>query len=317
VLRRRCAFVWTVLGIGSLSGCQIAEGASLSGKEQLGQTQARLAGALTATKPSNNALPVTNGTRSTAHAMPNEEGATKGCPEGSTPFKNFCVDRYEAHLVVRRADGSFVPHPAHERPEKGVRYEARSKAGVMPQAYISREEARAACENSGKRLCSVSEWYSACRGSANTTYPYGQKFESKTCNVNKAHLLSRLYGANPRNWAYAEHFNNPALNQVPGFLAKTGQYSQCTNDSGTYDMVGNLHEWVQDSVDASLPSKVPLQPGIRRAVTRTRGHGIFMGGFFSTMHQHGYGCGFTTIGHEPKYHDYSTGFRCCADPKND
>jgi formylglycine-generating enzyme len=38
-----------------------------------------------------------------------------------------------------------------------------------------------------------------------------------------------------------------------------------------------------------------------------------MGGFYSTHGELGPGCTFTTIAHEPRYHDYSTGFRCCAD----
>jgi hypothetical protein len=38
-----------------------------------------------------------------------------------------------------------------------------------------------------------------------------------------------------------------------------------------------------------------------------------MGGFFSTHEQLGPGCKYVTYAHEPSYHDYSTGFRCCAD----
>ena len=45
-----------------------------------------------------------------------------------------------------------------------------------------------------------------------------------------------------------------------------------------------------------------------------QGKGVFMGGFFSTLNQHGEGCDFVTMAHEPGYHDYSTGFRCCKDP---
>jgi formylglycine-generating enzyme required for sulfatase activity len=78
-------------------------------------------------------------------------------------------------------------------------------------------------------------------------------------------------------------------------------------------MVGNLHEWVSDRVDPSLSRKVQLLPGVRGAIPRNKGHGVFMGGFFSTTAQQGFGCNFTTIGHEPRYHDYSTGFRCCKD----
>ena len=43
------------------------------------------------------------------------------------------------------------------------------------------------------------------------------------------------------------------------------------------------------------------------------GDGMLLGGFFSTGHQHGPGCYYTTVAHLPSYHDYSTGFRCCAD----
>jgi len=45
------------------------------------------------------------------------------------------------------------------------------------------------------------------------------------------------------------------------------------------------------------------------------GNGVFMGGFFSTNGELGPGCKYTTIAHEPAYHDYSTGFRCCATAK--
>jgi formylglycine-generating enzyme len=87
-----------------------------------------------------------------------------------------------------------------------------------------------------------------------------------------------------------DRMNNPALNQVPGTLAKSGEHEGCTNDYGVYDMVGNLHEWVAD------PS------------------GTFQGGYYLDTHLNGDGCTYRTMAHESWYHDYSTGFRCCADP---
>jgi formylglycine-generating enzyme required for sulfatase activity len=84
-----------------------------------------------------------------------------------------------------------------------------------------------------------------------------------------------------------------------------------------YDLVGNLHEWVADPVDYSLPRKIPLRPDIRAKIPKNLGKGIFMGGFYSTTRQHGSGCRFLTPGHGPRYHDYSTGFRCCADLRTD
>lgn len=225
-----------------------------------------------------------------------------------TRVGHVCIDRWEDSLAEE--DGAL--HDPSARPLRGTDYRARSLSGGRPQAYISQVEASAACANAGKRLCTLREWYAACRGPQRTTYPYGARFVRGRCNVGKAHLLSMVAGTNPLRWRYAEDFNNPALDREPGFLAQTGAYSGCTNGYGAFDMVGNLHEWVSDRVDGSLPRKIPLRAGIRARVPVDRGHGVFMGGFFSTTNQHGRGCNFITIAHGPTYHDYSTGFRCCT-----
>jgi len=86
--------------------------------------------------------------------------------------------------------------------------------------------------------------------------------------------------------------NDPALGQVEGALSKTGDHAQCVNGYGVFDMVGNLHEWV--ATDASLP------------------HGTFAGGYYLDTSQNGDGCNYRTVAHAHDYHDYSTGFRCCA-----
>jgi formylglycine-generating enzyme required for sulfatase activity len=83
--------------------------------------------------------------------------------------------------------------------------------------------------------------------------------------------------------------NDPQLNRLSGTVAATGSHAQCTNDYGVYDMVGNVHEWVDDP------------------------EGTFLGGFYLDTHQLGDGCNYRTPGHDVYYHDYSTGFRCCAD----
>ncbi|HYJ09400.1 MAG TPA: SUMF1/EgtB/PvdO family nonheme iron enzyme [Polyangiaceae bacterium] len=237
--------------------------------------------------------------------------ARQACPVEMVLSGGACMDRYEAHLLVEGGDGKLSTHPAEQRPPR-ARVLAASRAGVKPQAYISQVEAAAACQNAGKRLCSLSEWYGACTSSGEQTYPYGASYQAGRCNVGKPHLLSLLHGANPRGWSYAD-FNDPALAAKPGFLALAGEYQGCVSSSGVHDLVGNLHEWVADRVDRSLPRKLPLPAVIERRIGRTTGNGIFMGGFFSTLNEHGSGCKFVTAAHEPRYHDYSTGFRCCQD----
>jgi sulfatase modifying factor 1 len=226
----------------------------------------------------------------------------------------FCIDRWEATLDLDVGDGAPTPHDPAVVPEPGPRYVARSSPGVFPQGYVNRLVAAAACENAGKRLCDLREWYRACTGPQGWTYPYGPTGKRGLCNTAKPHLLGQLFGNDPRVWKYDEHFNSPELLRTPGYLAKTGEYPQCASAEGVHDLVGNLHEWVADRVDHELPHKIPLNAEIERKIDKNLGHGIFMGGFFSTTSEHGQGCRFLTPGHEPKYHDYSTGFRCCRDP---
>ncbi len=225
----------------------------------------------------------------------------------------FCIDRYEAHLLERTPSGREIAHSPYERPRRGGTYVARSLVEVVPQAYVSRIEASDACRNAGKRLCALVEWHRACSGPKRDTYPYGPEERSGWCNTGRPHVLAQLFGRDPRRWSYEDHFNSPRLNREGGQLALTGAHPRCTNDWGVYDMVGNLHEWVSDRVDWTLPQKITLRADIQARIDDNFGKGIFMGGFYSTTDQHGPGCLFLTPGHGPRYHDYSTGFRCCAD----
>jgi formylglycine-generating enzyme required for sulfatase activity len=225
----------------------------------------------------------------------------------------FCIDRWEAHLVRIADGGKQGAHPHYLRPERGVHYEARSAAHVFPQAYITRPEAERACKAAGKRLCGLYEWRSACQGSTGNRYPWGNQLEAGRCNHQKDHVLPRFFGNDPARWT-SDVFNSPKMNQEPGFLAKSGAYERCATPTGIHDLVGNLHEWVSDTVNARFVEMLAHEPVNRDDQPWSRGNGVFLGGFYSTRAQHGPGCWFTTIAHEPRYHDYSIGFRCCADP---
>ena len=115
------------------------------------------------------------------------------------------------------------------------------------------------------------------------------------------------------NQRHSTWFNSPRLNQEPGYLAKSGEHSECVTAEGLYDMVGNLHEWVSTMVDDEFVENMENEDVARDDQPWHYGNGMFLGGFYSTDAQHGPGCYYTTIAHEPRYHDYSTGFRCCAD----
>jgi Sulfatase-modifying factor enzyme 1 len=201
----------------------------------------------------------------------------------------FCVDRWEASLVEIAPDGTERVHSPY-MPVGDARVRAVSRPGVYPQGYISAVEASRACAAAEKRLCQPMEWRKACVGPDPTVWGYGTKREARRCNDHGKSPVALVFGADAYHGRRAwERLNSPMLNQLDGTLAKTGEHSGCTNGYGVYDMVGNLHEWVAD------PS------------------GTFYGGFYQDTRTHGEGCTYVTNAHKASYHDYSTGFRCCAD----
>lgn len=260
---------------------------------------------------------VTSGTKSSAALMSpaamlphtptaSAEPIRPSCPAEMVQLDGFCIDRYEAQLVT--AQGKRLPH--NQRPPEGGDYRASSQAGVRPQGYISRDEATTACANAGKRLCDLTEWRRACQGTERRVFPYGMRAQPGRCNHGKTHLPTTLFGPLPQ-WSYEAHFNNPRLNVEPGFLAKTGAHRGCASSDGVYDLVGNLHEWVSDPVTPVLMTRFVRDKISRLDQPWRSGHGLFVGGFYSTSHEHGLGCYYVTVAHPPSYHDYSTGFRCC------
>ncbi|MDI1448350.1 SUMF1/EgtB/PvdO family nonheme iron enzyme [Polyangium sp. 6x1] len=316
---------FTLLATGALAACRSSEDKPAGGNAAPSTTEAVPAGS---TVPVVAVTVAEAGTEAEAGAEADaapaaiaDAGADAEADGGSPPpvcpsemFKmgRSCVDRWEGHLATKTADGVTTPWPHYDRPEKGTFYVAMSGAGFYPQAYISRVEAAEACGHAGKRLCSRAEWTRACKGSKGYRYPYGNKGQRGACNTGKIHLLEKFYGRSRGAWTY-EVFNDPKLDREPGFLAKSGEYETCGSDEGAFDMVGNLHEWVSDAVDSDIEDVLARDEVERKKQPWKVGNGIFMGGFFSTTLEHGPGCSFTTIAHEPAYHDYSTGFRCCMD----
>lgn len=242
-----------------------------------------------------------------AHPAPIQQPVARGHrvpvperPPGSACFENqalidgrFCIDKYENYLVEIDDRGDEQTHSPYEMVGDKL-VAARVAPDVVPQAYISQVQARDACENSGKRLCKPDEYVRACRGPKKSDfYPYGgTQRKPGWCNEGKGSFVALAYGMNFAKITY-EDFNDPKLDQMPNGLARTGAYPRCVSPEGLYDMVGNLDEWVDEE---------------------SRGHGRFRGGWYGDAEHNGPGCYYVTSAHEPTYHDYSTGFRCCADP---
>ena len=148
----------------------------------------------------------------------------------------------------------------------------------IPAFKVSWFEAKAACEQAGKRLCREDEWLSACQHAAaqdddgdgefaddlieGSAYPYGDFHDEGRC------------------W---DDHEQPEFRPV-----YTGEMPGCTTPAGVWDLTGNVEEWAGDTPERA----------------------VLLGGAWDTSEDHArcyrrndsFGAGYSSL---------RTGFRCC------
>lgn len=137
------------------------------------------------------------------------------------------IERYAKPLFCE--DGMNlvdVPPSESDRPFFKVcidAYEYPNTKGARPRGNVSFDEAREFCEAQGKRLCTAEEWQYACSGVEGYTYPYGWVFEEHVCNTDGAKNIE-----------------------------VSGHRHRCVSKYGSYDMTGNIFEWVVGENDRPM-----------------------------------------------------------------
>jgi protein-disulfide isomerase/peroxiredoxin len=157
---------------------------------------------------------------------------------------------------------------------------AASKAGAQVYRGVSWYDAKTACEAAGKRLCTESEWLSACTGTLPTDGDRNGIYSDET-------IVGQLYGygSDWHSGSCADSRNPDAAGDI---LA--GNHPKCKAASGAYDMVGNVKEWV---------GLTPADAGVK-------------GGSYTSGESAR--CGYYRDDLSPWVQDPTIGFRCCSGP---
>jgi formylglycine-generating enzyme required for sulfatase activity len=138
-----------------------------------------------------------------------------GCPtdmaEVTVGSRRLCVDLFEASTasVCPKADPQNAQETERNMSTGGCM--PVSKKDAKPWRFINQSQAQRACALAGKRLPSNEEWYRAALGTPSGT---------AECNL------------------------NTPQSQEPRISRETN----CKSTIGTYDMIGNVWEWVDESV---------------------------------------------------------------------
>jgi hypothetical protein len=241
-----------------------------------------------------------------------EQAAAKRCKADAVQVGSVCMDKYEASVweipasnvklikdlhkakITSAADltgamqhGSTGDDYGAGCPDSGngcVDFYAVSIAGVTPSASLTWFQAAAACRNAGKRLPTNQEWQMAALGTPDP----GTDDATSDCNTITA-----------------------------GARVATGSRSLCVSDTGAFDMVGNVREWVADWGDAATNPCTSWGPTMGNDFSCIGGDGSinfpgawFRGGDF------GFGAGVFTVDARftPLSSGSNAGFRCVREP---
>jgi formylglycine-generating enzyme required for sulfatase activity len=137
-----------------------------------------------------------------------------------------CIDAYEATVTGELGNAD----QGEAWPDGSTTATTRAVAGVLPTTNLTWYQAVAACENSGRHLCTVTEWQAACGAGP---FPWGDEpLAEDVCALPAADGTTTWDALQP-----------------------TGSLPDCVSPAGVYDQLGNAWEWAdpETSGEDGLP----------------------------------------------------------------
>jgi formylglycine-generating enzyme required for sulfatase activity len=182
------------------------------------------------------------------------------------------------------------------------KYEYPNKEGVRPEVMNDFPHAQRLCAAQGKRVCTETEWTTACEGPEYKPYPYGYVRDPSICRGDQQ-------GVEPKEIGYDEKHHAPIL----AFASKdpaiskpelerlwqgvpSGSQPKCVSDYGVYDMPGNADELASSETPPpvskfdNVTTGGPWRYGVRNQ------------------------CRPKIYTHNEGFAYYYLSFRCCAEP---
>jgi hypothetical protein len=245
------------------------------------------------------------------------------CPEGMAlinKFGGYCIDKYEASMpsansttIGNSSDVARINNPGTMM--------AVSQDGVVPWVSVSQISARTACANAGKHLCTSEEWL----GAANI---HGQVYDLPT------DLASAPYYCVTGSSTYCLDHSYSSGDACNTGRNKTDGISNCVSFEGVYDIVGNVWEWTNETIDevvspsggsgwhyinsenlsystsSSVDSGVYGKDGTYFLAGTTTNRAVRRGGSWNIGASAGPFC--TGLHYDPTNTDSPVGFRCCS-----
>ena len=162
---------------------------------------------------------------------PDGEGDTDEHPRHQIYLDAFYIDKFE---VTTSRYAKFFQETNRSKPDYWP-VNVLGQHGNKPVVGVDWNDATAYCSWAGKRLPTEAEWEKSARGTDQRLYPWG----SQPPNEQRA------------NYDHCCDFKDY------GAVTDVGSYEAGKSPYGTYDMAGNVWEWVTDWYGENYYSKSP------------------------------------------------------------